>query len=612
MKRALLLATAISLALSTPALAQATAPVEVDEVIVTATRLPAPIDVTPGAYVIDAVQIEQSGHVLAVDILSEVPGLSVYRSGPFGGVAGIRMRGTGQDKTLVLLDGVSLNDPSQPSGGYDFASLELADIERIEVLNGPQGSLWGSDAIGGVISLTSRELNGARLDLEAGSLNTLNTSAAVGTANARGAFGVFLSAIRTDGISKADEADGNPEVDGFESYSAGVNGRLNFGPLILDGRLRYNTAEADIDGFPAPAYLLADTPEVSDSEGVSGFVRARAELFGFEQSLSWSRSTLDRSITGGAFPSRYTADRATWRWQATNDRVTDRLGVVVGLEREHTTGDLSTGIAEDLGATSAFAAARFDATERLTASLSARLDDPDEYDAEATFRAGLAYDLGSGLTVTGSWGQGFKTPTISQTLCDFCFAFIPFPELRPERAEGFDLGLAWRSGDDRLGLRATAFRLEVEDEIIFFFDTTTFDSYYVNLARTESTGLELQGDVELGQGFGLSGGYTYTDAQDGITGARLLRVPEHAGSVTLDWSDGAWRGALTVRAESDMLDAGGTREGFVTGRFSGGYAINENVELTLRVENLADAHYQELLGYGEPGRTAYVGVRLRY
>ncbi len=612
MKRTLLLATAISLALSTPALAQSGDPAEVDEVIVTATRLPAPIDVTPGAYVIDAARIEQSGHVLAVDILSEVPGLSVYRSGPFGGVAGIRMRGAGQDKTLVLLDGVTLNDPSQPSGGYDFAALELADIARIEVLNGPQGSLWGSDAIGGVISLTSRELNGARLDLEAGSLSTLNTSAAVGTANARGAFGVFLSAIRTDGISKADEADGNLEADGFESYSEGANGRLNIGPLILDGRVRYNTAEADIDGFPAPAYMLADTPEVSDSEGISGFVRARAELFGFEQSLSWSGSTLDRSISGGAFPSRYTADRATWRWQATNDRVTDRLGLVVGLEREDTSGDLSTGVAEELGATSAFAAARFDATERLTASLSARIDDPDEYDAETTFRAGLAYDLGGGFTVAGSWGQGFKTPTISQTLCDFCFAFIPFPELRPERAEGFDLGLAWRSADGRLGLRATAFRLEVEDEIIFFFDTTTFDSYYVNLARSESTGLELQGDVDLGHGFGLSGGYTYTDAQDGTTGARLLRVPEHAGSVTLDWSDGAWRGGLTIRGESDMLDAGGTREGFVTSRFSGGYAINENVELTLRVENLADAHYQELLGYGEPGRTAYVGVRLRY
>lgn len=611
MKRALLLATAASLALSTPALAQQAEEAEVDEVIITATRLSAPIDVTPGAYVINEAEIEQSGAAFVSEVLSEVPGVSLYSQGSPGGVTSVRLRGAGQDKTLVLLDGVALNDPSQPAGGYDFASLELADISRIEVLNGPQGSLWGSDAIGGVIALTSRELDGARVSLEAGSEDTLNASAAIGVAGDRGAFGISLSALRTDGISKADEADGNPEADPFEAYSAGLNGRISAGFLTLEGRVRYQDAHAHIDGYPAPAYLLADTPEVSDTETASGFLRASMSLFGFDQSLTWMASTIDRSIAGGAFPSRYTGERTAWRWQAENAQLTDRLGLVVGLEREDAQGDLSTGDAEELGATSAFAAVRFDATDRLTASLSARIDDPDEYDAETTFRAGLAYDLGGGFTVAGSWSQGFKTPTISQTLCDFCFSFSPYPELRPERAEGFDLGLAWRSADDRIGLRATAFRLEVEDEIVFFFDVMTFDSYYVNVARTESTGVELQGDIRFGQGFGLIGSYAYTDAQD-QDGDRLLRVPEHSGSVTLDWSGGAWRGALTVRGESDQDDAGGVRDGFVIGRFAGGYQLTDNVELTLRVENLTDERYQEVLGYGETGRAAYAGVRLRY
>lgn len=611
MKRALLLATAASLALSTPALAQQTDESEVNEVIVTATRLSAPIDITPGAYVIDETRIEQSGATFVSEILSEVPGVSLYRQGSPGGVTSVRLRGVAQDKTLVLLDGVALNDPSQPAGGYDFASLELADISRIEVLNGPQGSLWGSDAIGGVIALTSRELDGARLGLEAGSLDTINASGAIGVTNDRGAFGISLSSFRTDGISKADEADGNPETDPFEAYSAGLNGRITFGAFSLEGRSRYQEAEAHIDGYPAPAYLLADTPEISDTETASGFLRARTSLFGFEQSLTWMGSTIDRSIAGGAFPSRYMAERTAWRWQADNAQVTGRLGLVFGVEREDTQGDLSTGVAEELGATSAFVAARFDATDRLTASLSARVDDPDEYDAETTFRAGLAYDLGGGFTVSGAWGQGFKTPTISQTLCDFCFSFSPYPELRPERAEGYDLGVAWRSADDRIGLRATAFRIEVEDEIVFFFDTLTFDSYYVNVARTESTGVEFQGDVRFGQGFGLSGSYAWTDAQD-QDGDRLLRVPEHSGSVTLDWSGGDWRGALTVRGESDQDDAGGVRDGFVIGRFAGGYQLTDNIELTLRIENLTDERYQEVLGYGETGRAAYAGVRLRY
>lgn len=616
MKRALLLATAASLALSTslvatPALAQQADETEVDAIIVTATRLSAPIDVTPGAYVIDEAEIERSGAAFVSEILSEISGVSLYSQGSPGGVTSVRLRGVAQDKTLVLLDGVTLNDPSQPAGGYDFASLELADISRIEVLNGPQGSLWGSDAIGGVIALTSRELDGARMSLEAGSQDTINASGAVGVANDRGAFGISLSSFRTDGISKADEADGNPEADPFEAYSAGLNGRVTFGAVTLEGRARYQEAEAHIDGYPAPAYLLADTPEISDTETASGFLRARASLLGFDQSVTWMGSTIDRSIAGGAFPSRYTAERTAWRWQADNARVTDRLGLVFGVEREDTQGDLSTGVAEELGSTSAFAAARFEATDRLTASLSARVDDPDEYDAETTLRAGLAYDLGGGFSISGAWGQGFKTPTISQTLCDFCFAFIPYPELRPERAEGYDLGLAWRSADDRIGLRATAFRIEVEDEIVFFFDILTFDSYYVNVARTESTGVELQGDIRFGQGFGLSGSYAWTDAHD-QDGDRLLRVPEHSGSVTLDWSGGDWRAALTVRGESDQDDAGGVRDGFVIGRFTGGYQLTDNVELTLRVENLTDARYQEVLGYGETGRAAHAGIRLRY
>lgn len=612
MQRTLLLATATSLALSTPALAQLPDSPEVDEVIVTATRLSAPIDVTPGAYVIDEAEIERSGAAFVSEILSEVPGVSLYSQGSPGGVTSVRLRGAGQDKTLVLLDGVALNDPSQPAGGYDFASLELADIRRIEVLNGPQGSLWGSDAIGGVIALTSRELDGARLSLEAGSEDTLNASGAIGVAGDRGAFGLTLSSFRTDGISKADVADSNPEADPFEAYSAGLNGRLALGVVTLEGRVRYQDAHAHIDGYPAPAYLLADTAEVSDTETGSGFLRASASMFGFDQSLTWMGSTIDRAIVGGAFPSRYTGERTAWRWQAENAQLTNRLGLVVGLEREDTQGDLSTGDAEELGATSAFAAARFDATDRLTASLSARIDDPDEYEPEATFRAGLAYDLGGGFTLTGSWGQGFKTPTISQTLCDFCFSLSPYPELRPERAEGYDLGLAWRSADDRIGIRATAFRLEIEDEISFFFDVLTFDSYYINIAETESTGVEIQGDWRITGAFGVTGSYAYTDAQNGQTGARLLRVPEHSGSVTLDWSDGDWRGALTVRGESDQDDAGGVRDGFVIGRFVGGYQLTDTVELTLRVENLTDERYQEVLGYGETGRAAYAGVRLRY
>ena len=609
MRRAILLATAAS-ALAFSAHAE-DEPTEVGEVIVTTTRLPAPQPEVAGAYVIEADRIQDSGAVLAADILSEIPGVSLYNQGPFGGVTSVRLRGAGQDKTLVLLDGVPLNDPSQPAGGYDFASLELGDIERIEVLSGPQGSLWGSDAIGGVIAFTSRELDGLRLDAEAGSLGTLRGSAAVGTRSEGYAFGLFASAHETDGVSRAEVRDGNTEADGFENRTLAASGRIEAGPVSLDGRLRWNDAVAELDGYPPPNYAFADTDEVSDTESVSGFLRSRFGLFGFEHALTFARSDIDRAITGGAFPSRYTGAREAVRWQAERALFYNTVDLIVGLEREDTDGDLSTGTAAELGATSAFGVARVQATERLSASLSVRWDDPDGYDAETTLRASAAYELAPGLTLSGAYGQGFKTPTISQTVCDFCFSFSPYPVLRPERAEGVNLGLSWRSADGARALRATAFWLEVTDEITFLFDPLTYESVYVNLARTRSTGLELEGEWDITPAFEIRAAYAFTDAED-QDGARLLRVPEHSGSGTLAWREGPWRAQLTVRGESDQADAGGTREGFVIGRFAGGYALSDQAELTLRVENLTDAAYQETLFYGEAGRAVYAGLRLRY
>ena len=169
MTRSILYATAAAVCLPLPAWAQAHDKPDEDlpEVVVTATRLPAIVDATPGARVIDRSTLDRRGAVFAADILGDVPGLSVYRAG-LGGVTSVRIRGASQDKSLVLVDGVPVNDPSQPAGGFDFAGFDLTDVERIETLSGPQSSLWGSDAIGGVIAFTSRELDGLRAEAEAG------------------------------------------------------------------------------------------------------------------------------------------------------------------------------------------------------------------------------------------------------------------------------------------------------------------------------------------------------------------------------------------------------------------------------------------------------------
>ena len=611
MTRSILYATAAAVLFPLSAWAQEAAdPDALPEVVITATRLPAIVADTPGARVIDRETIEQRGAVFAADILSDVPGLSVVRSGAFGGVAQVRMRGATPGKTLVLVDGVPVNDPAEVNGAFDFSGLELSDIERIEVLSGPQSSLWGSDAIGGVIAFTTRELEGFGADLEAGSFETLRGRLAAGVSTDRYGFGAWVSHFDTDGISAADEADGNAEADGFTSTTIGARGRYAFTPgVTVDGSVRWTDSDADLDGFPAPAFALADTFDSQVSEQWSGFGRLRLNALGLAHQFSASASDISRE-TVSAFPSAFEADRQVFRWQA--DGSAAGVDFVIGAEREDTEGSLSTGLTEELGTTSAFATARIDPVERLSLTGALRFDDTDDFGSKTTGRASGAFEAGAGFILSAAYGTGFKAPSISQAVCDFCFSSQPFPVLRPETAEGYEGAIGWGSADGRIEGRLTVYRLNVEDQITYVFDPITFDSFYVNVAETATDGVELEGRARLGGGFDLSLAYAWTDARDETTGARLLRVPEQSGSATLGWTGERLSSALTVRAEGDQDDAGGVREAFITANLSGSYALTDAVTLTARIENLADERYQQVFGYGEPGRSGYVGVRLRY
>jgi len=597
--RAVFLSTA-ALAALIPCAALA-ADAAVDELIVTATRLPTEPELVTGARIIDQAELEARQSVFATDVLATIPGVAVARNGPFGGIGAIRIRGASADKTLVLIDGVPVGDAADPNGTFDPASLQLSDIERIEVLSGPQGSLWGSEAIGGVIAFTTRELDGWRLEAEGGSFDTARGFAGVGVAEDGYALNASVTGFRTDGISKA--ASGT-EKDGFETITANVGGRVRLSDALqLDGRVRYTDSDIDIDGFPPPSYALGDTPDSNTSRAWSGFGRATfaGGPLGLTHKASVSLYDLTRRNISD-FPARYTAERQVLRW------TTERDGFVVGAERDDSKANLDGRTSTDLSTTSAFGVFRTK-LDVVTLTGSLRYDDPDRFKARATGRLSAAVDAGAGFTVTASAGQGFKTPTISQVICDFCFA--PPVELKPEKAEGYDVRLGWASADGRVTGALTGYKLKVRDQISYVA------SRYINIARTRSNGLEAEANVALTEGLRLKLAYAVMDAVDGTTGASLLRVPDRSGAAALFWDAGPWGAALTVRAESSQSDTDTdgfsriVRKGFATADLAGEYRLNERVTFTARVENLADKGYQETFGYAEPGRAAYVGVRLR-
>lgn len=579
--------------------ASAHAETPVDELVVTAARLPTDPNLITGAHVIDRAEIEARNTAFAADLLSTIPGVSLARTGAFGGVAAIRIRGAGPDKTLVLIDGVPVGDAGAPNGEYDPSSLQTADLERIEVLSGPQGSLWGSEAIGGVVSFTTRELDGLEFAAEGGSFATARGFAGAGTKTDAYALSATLTAYRTDGISKADTG---TEDDGFRTWTGNLAGRFVVSPQVrLDGRARYTRSRAEIDGFPPPTFALGDTDARAKTRSWQGFARATVDALGLTHEVSVSAYDLRRKNIS-TFPSTVDAHRQVFRWTAAKG---DRI--VVGAERQESEANLSTGLTRDLSNTAVFAVGRA-ALDRLTLTGSVRHDDPEAYEAKTTGRLAAAFDLGLGFNVVASAGTGFKTPTVSQVVCDFCFA--PPVALRPEKAEGYDLRVGWAG--DTVSASVTAYRLLVRDQIAYVA------SRYINIAKTSSSGVEAEFDARLNETVRVKLAYAWTDAIDRSTGRSLLRVPDHSGSAALFWDDaGPWSAALTLRGESSQSDTArngfsrAVRKGFVTADVSAAYDVSDDLSLTARVENLTDKRFEEVLGYREPGIAAYVGVRFR-
>lgn len=607
--RFLLSSTAAALAFGpalVPARAFAADPQPVSELVVTATRLPSRLDLVTGAHVIDQAELDARQTPFVSDVLSTIPGVAVARTGAFGGTTAIRIRGASPDKTLVLIDGVPVGDPADPNGTFDASQVQTGDLARIEVLNGPQGSLWGSDAIGGVVAFTTRETNGVRAEAEGGRYGTARGAVSAGLAQDAYALSASVTGLRTDGISKA--AAGS-ERDPFATATANLSGRLKVDDAVqLDARLRYTTSDIAIDGFPPPSFNLGDTADHANSHAWQGFARATVDALGLTHRLSFSEYDLHRRNIS-SFPSTFTAERQVWRWTAEKGASSDPTAFVAGAERMDTSANLSNRPSLDLSTTSVFGVLRHDLSDAITVTGSLRYDDPDKFNGRTTGRLSAAAKLDAGFTATLSAGQGFKVPTISQAVCDFCFA--PAVPLRPERAEGYDGRLGWTSGDGRVEAAITAYRLDVRDQILFSAGR------YINIARTRSKGVEAEADAKLTDALRLKLSYAVTDAIDGTTRLSLLRVPERSGAAALFWNQGPWKAAATLRAESSQADTALdgfsriTRKGFATADLAGSYKVNDHVSLTARVENLADKRYQEVFGYGEPGRALYAGVRLR-
>jgi vitamin B12 transporter len=618
--RAIPLAALAAPLLVPPAAAQ-DAPLVLDPIIVDVSRLDTPAAETGTSIsVITREEIDRRGFVYVLEALETAPGVDIARNGGPGAVTGLRIRGISGDRVVVLIDGVPVNDPASPGGAFNFAALRTFDVERIEVLKGPQSTLWGSDAIGGVVNIVTRRAGaGAEASgfAEYGSYDTYAAGGALSWGGERADLRVSLDRVDSDGFSRVEDGD---EADGFDATSASFYGGLELGRgarLAASGRWQGRESEFDAFGLTD----AAGRRDVSDE--ASGSVGVELPLFDgrLDNALYVGGALIDReSITPGfapgdpdnVFSARGRRLFARYQGEAALDEA-NRL--LFGAEHEIEEAEIGEEPERDASITGVFGLWETRPVDDLVLSFGLRRDETDAFGGETTGRVAASWAAVEALTLRASAGRGFKAPTLTQRT----FAFDDFvtgarlspdPGLGPETSLGADVGFDLLLPDERGALGATAFVQRVDDQIAYLgFDGVT----YANLDETESAGVEVYANLALSETLSLDADYTYLDAEDLENDRRLFNVPRHSGELALIYQDARWLGSAAWLLNGEELDVSG-REIGGWGRvdLKGAYAVTPQAQLYARVENLFDNDYQQVFGFATPGLSAYVGLEGRF
>lgn len=576
---------------------------------VTANRREQPIsEIGSSVSVLTGEELELGQYTFAVDALQSLSGVSINQNGTFGGSASVRIRGASSDQTVILIDGVQVNDPSSPGNGYNFANLDPNGIERIEVLKGPQSVLYGSDAIGGVVNVITKVggagFNGSAF-AEYGSFNTLRGGGSLYGGEDTLAFGLTLAGTTTDGISKAEARDGNTEKDGFDNWTA--LGRVSSQAsdnLKLEALGRYADSRNEFDSFGP-----TDGDNVGHAEEYTVAGRASLGLFdnAFQNTVSVEYSKTDRqNLTDGVESFAAIGERFNLDYLGVYD-VSDDWTITSGLQHEEV--QAKTVDPEKFSIDSVFGELAWNGIDGLGLSAGVRYDDHDTFGDTTNARFTAYYEFEeTGTRLIANWGEGFKAPSVFQLtfICGFCGLTEPSRDLRPERSKAWEVGVEQSTPDDRLKLGATFFRQQIDDLIIF-----TFTGGYANVDETLQKGIELSASAQLADNLSLSGNYTYTSARDRLADAQLIRVPKHAAFARLAWdATEQLHAALDVTYNGSEVDRGDAPvESWIRVDAKLAYDLSDAVQLYGRVENAFDEQYQQILGFGTPGVSVYGGIR---
>lgn len=611
-----------------------------DTIVVTATRTPVTVaDLGQSITVLDAQTIETRQTVAVSDLLATTPGITVARNGGLGTQTGVFIRGAESDQTVVLIDGVKLNDPASPGGGFNFANLLAGNIRRIEIIRGAQSVLWGSQAIGGVVNILTApptEDLQANARLEYGYRDTWQATGNVSKTIGPVAASVGAGYLASDGISAFDETRGGREQDSYDNVGANAQVRVTLSQAIsLDLRGWFSRGDTGIDGFPPPDFRFADTAERSRSREFVGYAGLNAALFDgrLKNRLAIGYTNIKRRNTDPTLDVTTTFDalgrNTRLEYQGTY-AIAEGWELTAGAEREvqrlrtaspSTFDPAPTPLTRTQRLTSGYANLFAKPFAGFSGTLGIRQDQHSSFGGATSFAASGVYSPNKGRSrLRANYSEGFKAPTPFQLGSEF-----GNPNLVPEDSKGWEVGGDQQLWGEALSLGATYFRRTTRNQIDFNFCPTANAlcddgrfGFYDNVARTRSSGVELLLSARPVEGLSIDASYTHLNprnkaADSPNAGNVLVRRPQETFSLSADYRHrSGLAGGVTVTTASDrFIDAANTQrlDGYTTLDLRASYEFYQGLELYGRFDNVLDADYETVDQFGTFGRAGFIGLR---
>ena len=612
---------------------------DIDQIIVSGARTAVTINQLGNAStIITRAEIERREARHVSDLLRSVPGFSVSHTGIVGSQTQVRVRGAEANHILVLIDGVRANDPAT-GDEFRWEYLSTGNIERIEIVRGPQSSLWGSDAVSAVVHIITRtEASGSSFGgyAEGGSFATNNAGLNAVLGGDRWTLQGDIESLSTDGsnISRSgNEKDGSDLTTANLSanFSATESLSFSFGLRSVDAYTQFDPVDYFVTGLPTDGDVATDTQNLFAQAGVvlhrdGSRVSHRLNVRYFDSE--------NRNLIDGIEDSSTASDRVSFAYQA--DVSVGENVLSFALEREETQFDQTGAIVfgdpnqtQRMDVSSAVIEFQGLSMDRLTWIVSVRADDNSDFDDTVNGRLSLAFELSESTTLRASVGTGEKNPTFTERYGFFPGQFVGNPELRPEQSTSYDVGVDRSFAGGAVQLQVSFFQQDLRNEINgFVFDPVTFLSTAENMpGKSKRNGVELASRWNMNDSFGIGAHYTYTESteQDFLgNDVHELRRPKHSGGLSLDFRTAEERFSASLNA-----DYGGTRtdiffppwpqpseivtlSNYWLLDLAAQYQATPAVTLFAKGSNLLDEDYEQVFGYRTQGRAGYLGVRMSF